>query len=537
MIVPLTHEQTSVRRFPWVTTALIAICTVVFMFTRGGAAEVEAEGMKALTYYRGHQYLELKAPMDRFVEVAPGFKALPPSTPSPARDPEVDSSESWRSISPNSTLPALPPKPSPTTRGKVAPKVPRTTVGEEQIKLDALVNEVQGALDRMPNTRFGLVPSVSSPVTFITYQFLHADFMHLLGNMWFLWIFGFALEDRWGRAMFGGMYFLAGICGGLLHVAISQGSTLPLVGASGAITGAMAAFLVVLPHARFNRFFSPLAWPVNMVLALINSDAKRALFTLVVPFYGWYLRLNRGVSAFVVLPLWLSVDVAHVALQHGGRVAYGCHVGGMAFGLLCAAGLRAFGLQRKLDEAVERTVTTQEDPRLTHAVAAMDAHQYQEAAAALGRLAREKPLSVEVQLELLRCAQRMDDQRLETATYGKIVEIYLRDKQDDLALAMFDEAESKRRLQGVGSAARIRIAERVAARSNDYARAGRLLASVYSARQDNDGLRATLAHARMCVATGDRKMAQDLFQRASSSPAITPELQRAVREDLRQLDG
>src|SRR5262249_29686175 len=147
---------------------------------------------------------------------------------------------------------------------------------------------------------------LADPTHLVTYAFAHADWMHLLGNVFFLVMFGRVLEARWGKLLVTVAFFLSAIVGALLHFAASPGDMRPLVGASGAIMGLAGALVVTLPSARFNRLFSPLFWPAMPILALVRGQGWGAIAELV-PIYGWVLKLERGIPALLVLPAWLSL--------------------------------------------------------------------------------------------------------------------------------------------------------------------------------------------------------------------------------------
>lgn len=93
------------------------------------------------------------------------------------------------------------------------------------------------------NTRVAAVPLVTS-------MFLHGGLLHLLGNMLFLWVFGGSVEDRLGHIYYGLFYFLCGIGAGLTHMLLNWGSHVPSIGASGAISGVMGAYIVLFPFSR-----------------------------------------------------------------------------------------------------------------------------------------------------------------------------------------------------------------------------------------------------------------------------------------------
>lgn len=144
---------------------------------------------------------------------------------------------------------------------------------------------------------------------FLSYMFLHGGFIHLIGNMWFLWIFGDNIEDRLGRVGFMLFYLLCGIGSALVHVYFNSQSGVPCVGASGAIAGVLGAYMVTFPKAR--------------VLVLIP------LFII------WeFIEL----PAIVVLGFWFLIQflsgAAIFSSAHGGGVAWWAHIGGFVLGII-----------------------------------------------------------------------------------------------------------------------------------------------------------------------------------------------------------
>src|SRR5215475_14596537 len=98
--------------------------------------------------------------------------------------------------------------------------------------------------------QYGVVPAYFAPATLISSMFLHGSWMHILGNMWYLWIFGDNVEDRVGHGRFIVFYLLCGIAASLGQVAMDPNSMLPTIGASGAIAGVMGAYFVLYPQSR-----------------------------------------------------------------------------------------------------------------------------------------------------------------------------------------------------------------------------------------------------------------------------------------------
>jgi membrane associated rhomboid family serine protease len=147
--------------------------------------------------------------------------------------------------------------------------------------------------------------------TLITSMFLHANLLHVAGNMLFLWIFGNNVEDKLGELRFLIVYFASGIGGSLLQIFITPDSTVPMLGASGAISGLLAAYVLYFPRAR--------------------------ILTFVVPFFIFTL------PAFLFIGYWIALQALNAFLNIGaigGGVAFFAHVGGFGTGLILALLLR-----------------------------------------------------------------------------------------------------------------------------------------------------------------------------------------------------
>jgi membrane associated rhomboid family serine protease len=197
-------------------------------------------------------------------------------------------------------------------------------------ELGVVASSGDTGLDRF-FSQWGLVPAdlgrsigagawLSTPVlaTF-TSLFLHGGWLHLLGNMLYLWIFGNNIEDRLGRVAFLCFYLLGGVVAGLTQVAIAPGSGVPLIGASGAIAATLGAYLVLYPRAR--------------ILSLV--------------FLGFFYQLIE-VPAVLVLGFWFVLQLIDGFASLGaanaqGGVAFFAHIGGFAAGALVAATLRGRG--------------------------------------------------------------------------------------------------------------------------------------------------------------------------------------------------
>lgn len=153
-------------------------------------------------------------------------------------------------------------------------------------------------------------------ITLITSMFLHGGWGHLLGNMVFLWVFGDNVEDAFGHVLYLVFYFVCGIAASLAHIFLSPDSNVPAVGASGAISGLLGAYIL-----------------------MFGSNRVRVLI-------GYFI---TTVPAYLMIGLWIILQfingfasIAETAETGGGGVAYAAHVGGFIAGLILTLVLRGF---------------------------------------------------------------------------------------------------------------------------------------------------------------------------------------------------
>lgn len=155
---------------------------------------------------------------------------------------------------------------------------------------------------------FGLVPAEFGIMNIFTSMFLHGGIAHIIGNMWFLWIFGDNIESALGHARFIGFYLLCGIAAALLQVIIDPASAIPMVGASGAIAGVLGAYMIRYPKARVHVF---------VFIFIFITTIK--------------------IPAFYVLGFWflmqLTSGLGTLGLDTTGGVAWFAHIGGFIAGI------------------------------------------------------------------------------------------------------------------------------------------------------------------------------------------------------------
>lgn len=148
--------------------------------------------------------------------------------------------------------------------------------------------------------------------TLITYAFLHGDWMHLLGNMLFLWVFGDNIEDAVGHVRYLLFYLLCAAGAGLIHVFMHPGSDAPLIGASGAVAGVVGAYLLLHPRVK--------VW----VLVL--------------------MRLPLRLSAAWVLGFWVLFQIYNVVINAGDNISWWAHLGGILVGMVLIVFMRRRGV-------------------------------------------------------------------------------------------------------------------------------------------------------------------------------------------------
>jgi membrane associated rhomboid family serine protease len=170
--------------------------------------------------------------------------------------------------------------------------------------------EITGFVDIEPEN------IVTPPFTLLSAMFVHGGAFHLLGNMLYLWIFGDNIEDRLGRMQFIVFYISTGVVASLSHIALNPSSTVPMIGASGAVAGIMGAYFVFYPRSK--------------------------VITLV--YFVFYLQLIR-IPAVVFLGLWFLTQLLYGATV-GGGIAWYAHVGGFAAGAATGLVIKTAGRKR-----------------------------------------------------------------------------------------------------------------------------------------------------------------------------------------------
>jgi len=187
--------------------------------------------------------------------------------------------------------------------------------------------------------------SVEQVFALFSFMFLHGGFLHILGNMWFLHIFGDNVEDRMGPIRFLLFYLLCGWASGFAHLWSDWASTVPTIGASGAIAGVMGAYLILFPKSR--------------IITLIPI--------LFIPYF-------IEIPAVVFLGIWFLFQFFYASLsgpESGGGIAWWAHIGGFVFGMIAVKLFSRFP-ESRIDEKLSETFARHSSPRLQRIATAAD---------------------------------------------------------------------------------------------------------------------------------------------------------------------
>jgi membrane associated rhomboid family serine protease len=254
--------------------------------------------------------------------------------------------------------------------------------------------------------QYAFIPARPRALPYLSANFLHSGWMHLIGNMWFLWLAGFILEDTWGRAIYSVFYLFAGAAALQFYAWCTPGSFVPLVGASGAVAALMGAFLIRFPKLK-----------IEMATFLV--------------FYP----LRFKVPAYYLLPLWLVAEFFYgSAYGQFSPVAHWAHVGGFLFGML-----GAYGLEQQAHEKIESELGWKSSPEIVSASEALDQNRFDEAVALLQKHLAANPPSLDA-LNLLQLVQwRRQDMPAYLQATIQLCQFHLKAQDFDAAWKTFEE--------------------------------------------------------------------------------------------------
>jgi membrane associated rhomboid family serine protease len=376
MIIPIAHEDQRGRRWPYVTIAIIALNVAVFLFTNS-RMQTEQRELGTLQLH----FLDLSA---RYPDVQLSQEETDMVDSLKREHATLFAALEIQNRQPIDTWDAQ------LISGKWTDADVRGQVAAMTAKLDEMHHDSL-------TWNYAFHPYHPTATSYITANFLHGGWLHLIFNMWFLWLAGAVLEDAWGRVVYPIFYLVCGVLAMAFHAGVFRGSFMPVVGASGAIAGLMGGFL-----ARFPKTNIKLAW-----LFLFR-------------FYKF------SVPAYIILPLWLVIQIVWGVLSGtGGGVAYWAHVGGFAFGMIGAVMLRASGIEKTVDQAIEAKVTWTADAPIVRATELLEGNQAGAAIAELQQHVKEKPDSIDGYMMLLKAQERNSDTAGQKETLANLCRLYV----------------------------------------------------------------------------------------------------------------
>jgi len=348
MLIPLGHEKTSVRRLPWVTFVVMGLCLLTFLFTHPGEQsrmEHAYEDLgEAFEYFGEHPYLEM--------------------------DPRLEDvlTQEFGSEGATSLIQMM-------RQSGPMPPDNQDLLQREQETLDGLVDAFSSTVDDSPLRILGVVPADISLPTFISYQFAHVGWGHLLGNLFILFLAGPFIEDVWGRPLYAAFYLTAGIVAALMFVARYPAFDGPLVGASGAIAGVMGAFLVRYWNTKIKFFY----WIFFFMVGTFEAPA------------------------WLMLPLWFLKELTFAQAmdtvapgEGGGGVAFWAHVWGFVFGVAVAVAIAYFRIEERwINRSIESKVTLVENTAIEEAAKLAEGGDRDSAKTALMRELGTQPENVD----------------------------------------------------------------------------------------------------------------------------------------------
>jgi membrane associated rhomboid family serine protease len=484
MLLPIKHENMSARRWPLVTLALIAINTVVFLFTTGAidneAPQLGEVKSHILILAALHPELKLQTQSQQLVD---GFKESHPADWKRVQDPYRDILNAYDA---------------------------KIKMMEDTSKLQAEMDSLNDQFVKLSavsiTQQYAFVPANPAPISYLTANFLHGGWLHLIGNMWFLWLAGFVLEDVWGRWLYSVFYLIAGAAALQLYAWSNPGSITPTLGASGAVAALMGAFLV-----RFPKMKIEMAWI-------------------------FFFKLYRfKAAAYWLLPLWLGSEIFYGSLFGStSGVAHWAHVGGFIFGAVAALAIQHSGIEQKANQAIEEKLSWNTDPELEQASSMMEHGQLTEALPLLTSYVVAKPNSLDAWTMLRQLHQRQNNTKEYLDAIVKTCALHLKAHEIEAAFQDYadfiDSGGSK-----VPAAVWLELCKG-AEEMQDFERAFaeyQQLAQSYPA--DRQALTAQLSAARLCLKRLNRPQdALAIYQSAAASPIPHLDWEQHIQSGIKE---
>jgi len=392
-LYPTGHEDLRGRRWPVVTIAIIVLNVLAFALTytslTGESEQLGRVKLHILILAALHPEVEMTPEVQRFVE---DFQRSSPKLWEQAKSLNRPVEDEW-----DASLRAR----------------DMNDVGFDANAEMASLTEQYNQLKAVSTLdRYAFHPNDPTFLTYFTANFLHGGWLHIIFNMWFLWLAGSVLEDKWGRPLYAGFYLVGGVVGLMAHRIAFPTSVIPVIGASGAVSALMGAFLV--------RYL------------------KTKIDFVLIYFLGFVPRFRKfAAPAWAMLPLWFLIQVFWALLTSaagGVGVAYWSHIGGFLFGTAVALGLRYSGIEKKLDDSIESEVTWTAHPGAHNATELLGQNRLDEAQAELEKSLQEKPDLIESHQLLAQVHWRKQNFEAYRAEQARVFQLQVKAKELNAAL-------------------------------------------------------------------------------------------------------
>jgi membrane associated rhomboid family serine protease len=508
MLLPIRHENMAARRWPVITLSLIAINTLVFLFTTGAidnqAPKLGEVRSHILLLAAVHPELQLKPESQQLVD---GFKQSHPEEWKYAHDSGQAVLQSFEAKN---------------FEAKNGAKNNDNDKTEDPAQLQAEMDSLNDQLVKLSassiTAQYAFIPANPRPISYLTANFLHGGWLHLIGNMWFLWLAGFVLEDAWGRWLYSAFYLIAGAAALQFHAWANPGSITPALGASGAVAALMGAFLVRFPKMKIEMVW---VWWFSLMKLLRTGNPFR------------YVRFKA--SAYWLLPLWLALEIFSGALfSKTSGVAHWAHVGGFLFGALAAVAIQHSGLEQKANKAIEEKIGWTNDPELEQAGSLMEQGQLADAQTVLTNYVAAKPASLDAWSLLRQVYTRQANTKGYLEATMKTCALHL--KAHEIEAAFQDYAEFIDGGGGKMPAATWLELCKGAEEKQEFERAlgeYEQLAAAYP--NERQSLTAQLSAARLCLKRLNRPQdALALYQKAAASPVPHLDWEQLIQNGIKE---
>ena len=413
-ILPLGHEHMQAQRFPHITLGIIILNAFFYLVTLFAMppterAHREAEG-QLIEFYLFH--LDMKLPERVYEKLQPESRRFLKQ----AQETGLSDVLQQFNLSPADFHQEK-------ESGDSDPNAQAIKRQQDERKFAEYIRAFEFAYQNDFYNKYGYVPARGEFMTIFSSIFLHGGFFHLLFNMLFLWLSGCNIEDLWGRVIYPIFYLLGGVVATLAHGLMSHGSSVPLIGASGAIAAVMGAFMI--------RMYS-----------------TKIYFVYIIFFYG----IKRGrfdAPAFVMLPLWLLQQFWGVMTEGGGEggVAFWAHIGGFIFGAAVALLLKVSGLETKVIAPAIEKKTAVVDEHLGDGLEKLQAGDFAGAVAELKIAAANEPDNPTAQSELARAYFKNGQKDLAQRQFKRVILLHI--KQGNMANAVDQFVELQQDMPGM----------------------------------------------------------------------------------------